>query len=331
MPELPEVETVRLDLNQAIVGRTIESVILGRLRSVRRYVDPNQFVDELVGARITGTGRLGKYLFIMLSGATGATGPTGPAGPAGPTGPMGPGALSAVPGFAGPVESKHTDGVEGSGGENSCGALAESVLVIHLRMSGQLLLPVGGASAEIAKHTHVRIGLDDGNELRFVDPRTFGEMYVTSSDVPELAHLGPDAWTALSSGAELRKRTKGRSIALKAALLDQTVTAGIGSIYADEISHRAAIRPTRSVARLTGKDFDRLYLATKEVLGEAIVARGSTLGDGQYVGLDGKAGTFATAHRVHAKLKHGCGTCGGEISTGIVAQRSAYWCRNCQK
>jgi formamidopyrimidine-DNA glycosylase len=328
MPELPEVETVRLDLDQAIVGRTIESVILGRLRSVRRYAEPNQFVDELVGARITGTGRLGKYLFIMLSGPTGATSPMGPTGPTGPTGP---GAFSGVPALAGPAESKLTDGVEGSGGENSCGAFGESVLVIHLRMSGQLLLPVGGAGAEIAKHTHVRIGLDDGNELRFVDPRTFGEMYVTSSDVPELAHLGPDAWTALSSGAELRKRTKGRSVALKATLLDQTVTAGIGSIYADEISHRAAIRPTRSVARLTGKDFDRLYLATREVLGEAIEARGSTLGDGQYVGLDGTAGTFATAHRVHARLKLGCGTCGGEISTGIVAQRSAYWCRNCQK
>jgi formamidopyrimidine-DNA glycosylase len=205
------------------------------------------------------------------------------------------------------------------------------VLVVHLRMSGQLLLPPGGPDAEVAKHTHVRIGFDDGSELRFVDPRTFGEMYVTTADLPELAHLGPDAFTQLLSGKELRTRMRGRSFALKAALLDQTVTAGIGSIYADEISHRAAIRPTRSVARLTGKEFDRLYLAIKEVLGEAILARGSTLGDGQYVGLDGTAGTYANAHRVHARMKLGCGTCGGEISTGIVAQRSAYWCRTCQK
>jgi formamidopyrimidine-DNA glycosylase len=279
MPELPEVETVRLDLDGSIVGRTITSVVLGRLRSVRRYADPTTFIDELLGAQISSTGRLGKYLFLNLSGA----------------------------------------------------AVDDSVLVVHLRMSGQLLLPLGGPQAEIAKHTHVRIGFDDGNELRFVDPRTFGEMYVTTADIPELSHLGPDAWTQLSSGKELRARMKGRSIALKAALLDQTVTAGVGSIYADEIAHRAGVRPTRSVAKLKGKEFDRLYECIKEVLGEAIEARGSTLGDGQYVGLDGTAGTYANAHRVHARVKLGCASCGGEVSTGIVAQRSAYWCRRCQK
>lgn len=279
MPELPEVETVRLDLDGSIVGRTITSVVLGRLRSVRRYADPTTFIDEVLGARISSTGRLGKYLFLNLSGA----------------------------------------------------AVDDSVLVVHLRMSGQLLLPLGGPRAEIAKHTHVRIGFDDGNELRFVDPRTFGEMYVTTVGIPELRHLGPDAWTQLSSGKELRARMKGRSIALKAALLDQTVTAGVGSIYADEIAHRAGVRPTRSVAKLKGKEFDRLYECIKEVLGEAIEARGSTLGDGQYVGLDGTAGTYANAHRVHARVKLGCATCGGQVSTGIVAQRSAYWCRHCQK
>jgi formamidopyrimidine-DNA glycosylase len=280
MPELPEVETVRLDLHRSIVGRTIETVVLGRLRSVRRYADPTVFVDQLLGARITSTGRLGKYLFVYLSGD---------------------------------------------------GDAADAVLVVHLRMSGQLLLPQGGAKAEIAKHTHVRIGFDDGNELRFVDPRTFGEMYVTTPDMPELGHLGPDAWNQRSSGQELRARIKGRTVALKTAMLDQTVLAGIGSIYADEIAHRAALRPTRSVAQLSGKDFDRLSIAITEVLGEAIAARGSTLGDGQYVGLDGTAGTFANAHRVHARVKLGCATCGGEVSTGIVAQRSAYWCRACQR
>jgi formamidopyrimidine-DNA glycosylase len=294
MPELPEVETVRVDLDRAIVGRTIESVVLGRLRSVRRYADPNQFIDELLGARITGTGRLGKYLFINLSAT---------------------------------VESEKV--LTGSAVLDP--SPISSVLVVHLRMSGQLLLPPGGAGAQITKHTHVRIGFDDGTELRFVDPRTFGEMYVTTSDVPELAHLGPDAWNALPTPKELRARMKGRRVALKAALLDQTVTAGIGSIYADEIAHRAAIRPTRSVARLTGKDFDRICGAIEEVLGEAIAARGSTLGDGQYVGLDGTAGTFAAAHRVHARVKLGCASCGSEISTGIVAQRSAYWCRVCQR
>jgi formamidopyrimidine-DNA glycosylase len=317
MPELPEVETVRLDLDRAVVGRTISSVTLGRLRSVRRYVDPNLFIEELVGAQISATGRLGKYLFLHL---------------------VAPAALvSAAAEHDQDVEQddQHRDvghsEHRGQRARHDKSAHADAVLVVHLRMSGQLLLPPGGAKAEIAKHTHVRIGFDDGAELRFVDPRTFGEMYVTTPDTPELAHLGPDAWTQLSSGKELRARIKSRSFALKAALLDQTVTAGIGSIYADEIAHRSGLRPTRSVAKLMGKDFDRLYVSIKDVLGEAILARGSTLGDGQYVGLDGVAGTFANAHRVHARLKLGCATCGGEISTGIVAQRSAYWCRRCQK
>ncbi len=324
MPELPEVETVRLDLDRAIVGRTIESVVLGRLRSVRRYADPNVFIDQLVGARIASTGRLGKYLFIHLSGAVGLNGRFVLAH------------KRTQDKAEDRAEDRADEGAENgadngadNGGDSGC--VEDSVLVVHLRMSGQLLLPHGGPTAEIARHTHVRIKFDDGNELRFVDPRTFGEMYVTTPGLPELAHLGPDAWTQLSSGKELRARMKSRPIALKAALLDQTVTAGIGSIYADEISHRAALRPTRSVAKLTGKDFDRLYVSITEVLGEAIAARGSTLGDGQYVGLDGSAGTFAIAHRVHARVKVGCATCGGEISTGIVAQRSAYWCRSCQK
>ena len=263
---------------------------------------------------------MGKYLFIHLSGAAGLNGRVDAAHKRAQNQPEGRADEGA--------EDGAEDGAE-NGADNGC--VEDSVLVVHLRMSGQLLLPRGGPNAEIAKHTHVRIKFDDGNELRFVDPRTFGEMYVTTPGIPELAHLGPDAWTQLSSGKELRARMKSRPIALKAALLDQTVTAGIGSIYADEISHRAALRPTRSVAKLTGKDFDRLYVSITEVLGEAIAARGSTLGDGQYVGLDGNAGTFASLHRVHARVKVGCATCGGEISTGIVAQRSAYWCRSCQK
>ncbi len=316
MPELPEVETVRIDLDRSLVGRTITSVVLGRLRSVRRYADPNDFVDELLGARISSTGRLGKYLFINLSGAQSSRSASAH--------------VSAQASAHVSAQAFAEASVERTE-ETLSSASNDRVLVVHLRMSGQLLLPPGGPAAEVAKHTHVRIGFDDGNELRFVDPRTFGEMYVTTVDTPELGHLGPDAWTQLASGKELRARMKGRSIALKAALLDQTVTAGVGSIYADEIAHRAGIRPTRSVAKLTGKDVDRLYRSLKEVLGEAIEARGSTLGDGQYVGLDGAAGTYALSHRVHARLKVGCATCGGEVSTGVVAQRSAYWCRLCQK
>jgi formamidopyrimidine-DNA glycosylase len=280
VPELPEVETVRADLDRFIVGRTIECVTLGRLRSVRRYANPQTFIDELLGAHITSTGRLGKYLFINLG--------------------------------------------------NTANGATEHVLVVHLRMSGQLLLPEGGARAPLADHTHVRIGFDNDSELRFVDPRTFGEMFVTVPSLPELAKMGPDAWTGLVDAEQLRTRITGKR-ALKAVLLDQTVVAGIGSIYADEICHRAGVRPGRSVDKLKKVDFQRLFEATREVLGAAIVARGSTLGDGQYVGLDGQAGSFAEQHCVHARIAKGCGTCDGPIKTGTIAQRSAYWCPACQK
>ncbi len=280
MPELPEVETVRRDLERFVVGRTIEQVTLGRLRSVRRYDEPQDFVDALVGARITSTGRIGKYLLVNLGG--------------------------------------HQSNLD------------EHTLVIHLRMSGQLLMPEGGANAPLLPHTHVRILFDDGQELRFVDPRTFGEMFVTDASLPELASLGPDAWTSLPDVKELRERMKGRR-ALKVALLDQAIVTGIGSIYADEICHRALVRPGRTVDRLRPIDIERLHAAITLVLGEAIELRGSTLGDGQYVGLDGEAGTYAERHRVHARTNYGCATCGGVVKTGVIAQRSAYWCPRCQK
>ena len=194
MPELPEVETVRRGLNDRIVGRRIDSVTLGRLRSVRRYAEPQAFVDELVGVRIERTGRHGKYLLIYMD--------------------------------------------------------AGIVLVIHLRMSGQLLYVAPGSDVPLAPHTHVRFGLSDGAEVRFLDPRTFGEMFVTTPDLPELAHLGPDAFDGVATPAELAGRMAGRRAPLKSVLLDQRVVAGVGSIYADEICFRAGVRPTRPASGL---------------------------------------------------------------------------------
>lgn len=273
MPELPEVETVRRDLDAVLVGRGIEEVLLGRLRSVRRAADPEDFRTALRSRVVVATGRHGKYLLLHLADST--------------------------------------------------------VLVVHLRMSGQLLH--GPASLPPRAHTHVRLVLDDGCELRFVDPRTFGEMFVTTSELPELASLGPDALDPRLTGMSLRDAARGRRVALKAFLLDQTVLAGVGSIYADEVCFRAGLRPGRSVARITGPQFVRVHGHVFDVLSEAIAARGSTLGDGQYVGIDGRPGTFAARHRVHARAGSPCVECGTVIRRGVIAQRSAYWCPTCQK
>ena len=165
-------------------------------------------------------------------------------------------------------------------------------VMVHLRMSGQVLL-VDEASAA-PPHTHVDAHLDDGRRMLFVDPRTFGEVVVfdpdrVSEQVPELARLGPDP---LRDGIDLRALRAGlrsRRRALKPLLLDQSFIAGIGNIYADEICHRARLRPTRRSDGLGPASERRLADAIVSVLEEAVAAGGSTLSDAQYVGVDGRA------------------------------------------
>lgn len=132
----------------------------------------------------------------------------------------------------------------------------DAVLVVHLRMSGQLLHLSGAQRWPMAPHTHVVVALGDGTELRFVDPRTFGEWFVSSEidgrGVPlELADLGRDPLLEGLPTAYLAARLAGRRAGLKALLTDQRMIAGIGSIYADEICFRAKLRPDRSGGSLT--------------------------------------------------------------------------------
>ncbi len=203
-------------------------------------------------------------------------------------------------------------------------------LVVHLRMSGQMRL-VESVDAPLAPHTHVRFSLEDGRELRFIDPRTFGEMWVTSDDVPELGHLGPDALVALDDTRGFRESLRHRRSAVKGVLLDQSTLAGVGSIYADEACFVAGVRPTTSAITLTRPAVERLRLALLEVLHEGIEARGSTLGDGQYVDLWGEPGGYGAGHRVHARAGLGCPRCGSILRRVIVAGRSAVFCPKCQR
>ena len=217
------------------------------------------------------------------------------------------------------------------GGLGAAGVPDDSsrTLVMHLRMSGQVLLaPSGSTGVDEPLHTHVRLGLDDSTQLWFVDPRTFGELWVTPGvgRPAELAHLGPDAWV---DGLPPWPRT--RRVGVKGVLLDQGYVAGIGNIYADEICHRAGVRVDRSAAQLTRPAFARLHSATADVLDEAVTARGSTLGDGQYVDLLGRVGGFGLRHRVHARAGQPCLGCGKAIDRLVVAGRSAYQCRSCQR
>jgi len=207
---------------------------------------------------------------------------------------------------------------------------AGGVLVVHLRMSGQLLLAASPGVA-LDKHSHVLLTLGDGRQLRFVDPRTFGELFVTSPGLPELAGLGIDALDPELTPVAFAGLLGARRARLKPLLLDQRVVAGIGNIYSDEILWRARLRWSRPAAALRPVEVGRLYRSVQEVLTEAIDARGSSLYDGQYVDVSGRPGQFQERHEVYARLGEPCRRCGRPIERTTVAQRSHYWCRRCQR
>lgn len=207
-------------------------------------------------------------------------------------------------------------------------------LVIHLRMSGQVRLAATGD--ERAKHTHVVVDLGKGRELRFVDPRTFGELFVDRLDATgrphALAALGPDAVDPRLTAAALRTNiTAGRrSLGLKAALLDQRVLAGVGNIYADEALFAARLRPDRPAASLTPHEARALHAGLRRILRAAIAARGSTFADAAYVDTRGVAGGYAARHLVYGRTDQPCATCGTPIRRIVVAARGTHFCPSCQ-
>ena len=208
--------------------------------------------------------------------------------------------------------------------------------MIHLRMSGQVLLAAGGAPRPA--HTHVALTLDDGRELWFVDPRTFGEVVVFDPDnvaveLPELALLGVDPiaepFDARATCARIARST---SRALKPLLLDQHAIAGIGNIYADEILHDARLRPDRPASSLDARAIARLHDVDRATCSPtAIAAGGSTLGDAQYVDLMGVGGSYQDDHRVYGRGGERCLTCGrGWIRRTTSGGRGTHFCPVCQ-
>lgn len=208
-------------------------------------------------------------------------------------------------------------------------------MMIHLRMSGQVLLAEGGA--ERPPHTHVVMHLDDGREAWFVDPRTFGEVVVYAPDrveieLPGVAALGVDPIADEFPRQQLRRIVRSTGKALKPLLLDQTVIAGIGNIYADETLHRARLRPDRPANTIDASATWRLHAAIVDILSASIDAGGSTLGDAQYVDLMGEGGSYQDDHRVYARAGERCSTCGrGWIRRTVSGGRSTHFCPWCQR
>ena len=211
---------------------------------------------------------------------------------------------------------------------------ADDALVIHLRMSGQVRL--APRDEERAKHTHVVVDLGEGDEMRFVDPRTFGELFVDPLDDRgrpfALGAMGPDAVDPLLTARVLRDRiTAGRrSLGLKAALLDQRVLAGVGNIYADEALFAARLRPDRPAATLAAAEAGVLHRSLRRILGAATKARGSSFADVAYVDTLGRPGRYGTRHRVYGRADQPCPRCGTAIRRIVLTGRGTHFCPSCQ-
>jgi formamidopyrimidine-DNA glycosylase len=210
---------------------------------------------------------------------------------------------------------------------------SDELLVVHLRMSGQLLR--AQSRDPLPKHTHVVLTFTQGGQLRFVDPRTFGELFVTSRDdlaetAPELARLGFDPIDEPLTWVRFGDLLRARVGKLKALLTDQTFVAGIGNIYSDEILWEAGLRGDRTPLSLSAMEVRRLYRAIVEVLHEAIKHHGSTLADRQYVDLAGRPGTYQDLHQVYDREGKHCRRCRAVIVREKFAGRSTFSCPDCQ-
>lgn len=204
-------------------------------------------------------------------------------------------------------------------------------MIAHLGMSGRFAL--AAPKEATAPHTHLVARLDDGTEVRFVDPRTFGFIAVYDEDeVSEsaLARLGPDAWKAPPAPEELAARLAGRTAPIKALLLDQGPIAGLGNIYADEALHRARIHPLTAGGDIGVVEAGALLGAITEVLDEAIDSGGTTLGDLAYLLPDGTAGENLGRLAVYGRAGHSCPACGTVVERMVIRQRSAHFCPSCQ-
>lgn len=200
-------------------------------------------------------------------------------------------------------------------------------LVVHLGMSGRLVVAPRESGAHPA-HTHAVWHVGDSCVMRFTDPRRFGALVPCASADELDAHwsdLGPDA---LSMPADdLARALAQRRTSIKAALLDQSLIAGLGNIYVDEILHRAGIHPLMRSKRAAAHAF-AIVQCMHAVLHAAIAAGGSTLRD--YVDAAGNPGEYVTLHRVYGRAGQACDRCRSAIRSAVVGGRTTAFCPACQ-
>ncbi|MFF3320997.1 bifunctional DNA-formamidopyrimidine glycosylase/DNA-(apurinic or apyrimidinic site) lyase [Streptomyces sp. NPDC002889] len=277
MPELPEVETIRLGLERWALDRTIRNVSVAHPRAVRRHLPgADDFRALLVGRAMTAAQRRGKYLWLPLDSG--------------------------------------------------------DALVVHLGMSGQLLVVPSGTAPE--RHLRVTLTFEDGGpDLRFVDQRTFGGLSVSAGGAAlpsSIAHIARDPVDPAFDDEGFARNLRGKRTGLKRALLDQTLVSGIGAIYADEALWRCRLHWARPTETMTRPVTARLLASVREVLDEAIAVGGTSF-DALYVNVNGRSGYFDRSLNVYGREGEPCPRCGSPIRRAKWMNRSAYWCPTCQR
>ena len=271
MPELPEVESIRLTIAPKLNGRTIRSGAIHHAKLVQNTTS-EELLRQIAGKTVNGLERRGKYLLIKLTG--------------------------------------------------------DLTLSIHLRMTGQLTVAPG--VEPLADATYLQLLLDDGSELRFRDQRKFGRIALfPSGQVPaNLAHLGPEPLAGDFTVAVLSEQLGRRKFAIKKALLDQSIIAGVGNIYADEALFVAGIHPARPSDSLTEAELVKLHAAIRQVLAEGIEYRGTTKRD--YRDGEGNPGGYQDRLRVYGRKGLPCPVCQAPIAKMTFGGRGTHFCPLCQ-
>jgi formamidopyrimidine-DNA glycosylase len=276
MPELPEVETIRRQIEPRIAGRTIaEAEVLDPLWCAPRA--PGEIENALRGGQITAVGRRGKYLVMELD--------------------------------------------------------KERFLVMHLRMTGNLLWIAPEADSADQRYLRFRVVLDDGARVLFVDQRRFGTGIVLDGheafDEYLGSRLGPEPLDEAFTAEVLEKTAKGRRAPVKAFLLDQRRVAGIGNIYADEALFRARIHPLRPAGRLRTAEIERLRDAIVATLEDGIESFGASIDN--YRDANGAEGEMQNRFLIHLREGERCPRCGSTVRKLRAAGRGTYICPRCQR
>ncbi len=290
MPELPEVETTRRLIAPLLVGRLIEKIVTTR-PSYFFLTPPALLRRHLEGRSVQSLDRAGKYLVAGLDGGA---------------------RLLLHLGMTGQLFSSEATSVR--------------LLTATARAS---LPPEAQRRFEPDEHTHLQLTMEGGGpQVFFRDVRKFGKVQwiAAGEQSARLDRLGTDA--LVLTGEELFRANRGRRVTIKGMILDQSVAAGVGNIYADEALFIAGVRPGRAAGRVTRRECEQIADALHRVLERSIETGGSSISD--YVSPDGSDGGYQDERKVYGRTGEACLECGDAIKRRVIAQRSSHYCARCQ-